>query len=337
MKKIILWVLTSFTLIFILLLTIRPRPEQLQRYLVHPAPKAQGNHLTVQFLGNTNLLFSDGKTSILTDGFFTRPNSVKVLFGKVSPNRETIINSLKRASIGHLDAVIPVHSHFDHAMDAAMVADICGAQLIGSSSTANIGKGYGLSEDQLQVPELGSMIQVGKFEITFIQSNHWQYPDPKERERLLNCAIEDPLKTPASIYAYKEGISYTILIKHDSTRIAIQGSAGFKKNSIKDFDADILFLAVAGLDVMDEAYNNNYQNLLIAPLKPEVLVPIHWDDFTVSLSEKPLATPNVLFNLKFGSDLSKAFKELEKRNPERTIKVLNSFSPYSIHDLKEPN
>ena len=47
-----------------------------------------------------------------------------------------------------LEAVIPVHTHFDHAMDSALVADRTGARLVGGESAANLCRGHGLPEDE---------------------------------------------------------------------------------------------------------------------------------------------------------------------------------------------
>lgn len=331
-KKVLIAIFLLF-LVFVVLLTYRPRPIQLKTYLVETVNPIEENELTVQFIGNTNLLFSDGTTAILTDGFFTRPSAYTVLFDKVAPDQSIIKYCLEKAKITALDAVIPVHSHFDHAMDAPLVTDLTGAQLIGSTSTANIGKGYGLDAHKITVPTLDSTTEIGAFKITFIKSNHWQYPDAEQRKILLNNKIEQPLVTPASIYDYKEGDSYTILLEHGRTKIAIQGSAGYKENSLPAFDADILFLSIAGLESMDASYNQAYQDHLITPLKAEVLVPIHWDDFTVPLSDKPLKTTNLLINWKFGNNLTKAFEQVERRNPERKIKVLPVFTTISIKQL----
>jgi len=334
MKKVIIVILLLLT-VFVILLNYRPRPNQLQEYLVELETPSKENELTVQFTGNTNLLFSDGKTNILTDGFFSRPSAFTVLLGKVAPDSTVIKYCLQKAKITTLDAVIPVHSHYDHAMDAPMVADLTGAQLIGSSSTANIAKGYGLNDQQIRIPKLDSTIEIGEFKITFIKSNHWQYPDAEQRKLLLNNKVERPLITPASIYDYKEGDSYTLLLEHGDTKIAIQGSAGYKENSLPTFDADILFLSIAGLEVMSKAYNQAYQDHLISPLQAEVLVPVHWDDFTVPLSDKPLKTTSLLINLKFGSNLTKAFEEVENRNPDKVIKVLPVFKTIPIEALKK--
>lgn len=336
MKKILLLLVLIPILTYLILSNIRPRPSALSDYLVAPIQQPTINDLTVQFLGNTNIVLSDGHTSIMTDGFFSRPSPFQVLFTDIKPDVFEVKRCLAKAGISKLDAVIPVHSHFDHAMDAPMVAHITGAQLIGSSSTINIGKGYPLSENQMTIPPLNEVVKIGKFKITFIASRHWQYPDAKQRALLLDQDIEAPLTPPASIYDYKEGISYTLFIEHDSTKIAIQGSAGFKQHSIKNLDADILFLAISGIEIMDETYNQNYQDFLIDPLQAEVLVPIHWDDFTVPLAEE-LKTTNVLFNKIYGSNLGKAFEQIEKRNlhKNRKIKVLPVWKKIKIVELLE--
>lgn len=334
MKKALLFLILFPILLFFILITIRPTPQQLTEYLIAPKSKPASNELSVQFLGNTNLLFSDGTTHILTDGFFSRPDAPELLSGEISPNRQMIIADLKRANITKLDALIPVHSHFDHAMDVGLVAEMTGAKLLGSSSTINIGKGYGLPAEQMQIPPLNTPIAIGKFKLTFIASRHWQYPDEAQRARLLDQDIEAPIVTPASIYDYKEGISYTLLIQHDSTKFVVQGSAGYKKEAIPTFDANILFLSIAGLESMDDAYNQDYQTHVIDAVHPEVLVPIHWDDFTVPLS-KGLKTTSVLFKWLYGGDLGKAFEIVEANNlsKNRTIKVLPLWKPIKMSEL----
>ena len=319
----------------LVLWNIRPRPEELSRFGLEKKIDAS-LPFTVTFLGNTNLLFDDGENAWMTDAFFTRPSATEVLFGQVKPNKAIIQKCLEKAGIDNLDMIIPVHSHFDHAMDAALVAEMTKAELWGSSSTLNIGKGHGLDEEQMMTPQWDSHYKVGKFKIQVVKSKHWQYPDAAQREVLLENEISVPLHTPASIFDYKEGDSYTILVDYEGLKFAIQASAGYREGSIpNDFDADILFLAIAGLEAMDASYINGYQEHLIDPLKAEVLVPIHWDDFTTPLGDE-LKTTNLIFNWKYGSDLGQAFKEIEKRNPNMIIRVLKAWEKYSIKEvLKE--
>src|SRR5688572_30741536 len=80
-----------------------------------PAPPAAP--LKVRFLGVATLLLDDGETAIMTDGFFSRPGRLQSLFGKVEPDLQAIERGLAKAGVTKLAAVIPVHSHYDHAMD----------------------------------------------------------------------------------------------------------------------------------------------------------------------------------------------------------------------------
>ena len=81
---------------------------------------------------------------------------------------------------------------------------------------------------------------------------------------------------------------------------------------------------------MDETYNQGYLDHIIEPLSPEILIPIHWDDFTTKMGKKKLKTTNLLFNLNFGSNLGKAFDIVESGNPERCIKVLPLWDKVSV-------
>ena len=130
-----------------------------------PAPP----RLTATFLGVSTVLLSDGETSLMTDGFFTRPASLLRLLvarAEIEPDKGRIAAALEEAGVMDLAAVITVHSHYDHAMDAPFVAEITEAVLVGSESTASIGRGWGLPENRIVVPASGESLEFGKFTVT---------------------------------------------------------------------------------------------------------------------------------------------------------------------------
>ncbi|HEX6315320.1 MAG TPA: hypothetical protein VFZ73_10700, partial [Gemmatimonadaceae bacterium] len=96
-------------------------------YEAHLEPEARHDDrsanagLRVTFLGVSTLLFDDGETAIMTDGFFTRPGLFSVAT-RIRPDSVRIRQALDSARVTRLAAVIPVHSHYDHAMDAPYVA-----------------------------------------------------------------------------------------------------------------------------------------------------------------------------------------------------------------------
>ena len=120
-------------------------------------PAADGG-AGVTFLGVSSLRLDDGGTALLTDGFSSRPALLRTAFGAFAPDPTRIDAALGRLGLGNGDlaAVLPVHSHYDHVLDSAAVAQRTGAVLAGGTSTANVGRGAGLPEDRIRVVEPGA-------------------------------------------------------------------------------------------------------------------------------------------------------------------------------------
>jgi L-ascorbate metabolism protein UlaG (beta-lactamase superfamily) len=236
--------------------------------------------LTVTFLGVSTLLFDDGETAILTDGFFTRPGLLSVIT-RIAPDSARIMQALDRAGITRLAAIVPVHSHYDHAMDAPYVAKWTGAELVGSSSTANVGRGAGLPADRIRVPAMGEAVPYGRFTVTLLRSEH--VPSPF----LMPGEITSPLTPPARTRDYRLGECYSVVIRHDGRTIVVQGSAGFIPGALNDVKADVVYLGVATLGTQAPAYRDSLWNEVVASTGARRVIAIHWDDFMRPLS-KPL-------------------------------------------------
>ena len=180
--------------------------SEYDEYMAEPSELADSS-LYVQFVGISTLLISDGETKILTDGFFSRPSMASILLGELYPDTLDVAWSLDKLGSSELDGVFVLHSHFDHAMDAPEVVRLTGSKLYGSESTANVGRGWGLAEDQLKIFENNEPIQIGKFSIQPILSKHYEFPKEALRERALEGSqeIESPLVPPAKAFDYKMG------------------------------------------------------------------------------------------------------------------------------------
>lgn len=257
--------------------------------------------VSVTFLGVATLLITDGETSLMTDGFFTRPGIRGLLFGGIEPNREVIAASLARAGIKTLAAVIPVHSHYDHVMDAPEVARLTGAELVGSESTANVGRGWGLPPSRIRVVWPGDVVEYGKFKVTFIDSVHVPLPSFLSPDADGVREIREPLRPPSGAFAYKLGNAWSLLIEHPSGSILVQGSAGFVPGRLNRLHADVVFLGTGGLGAQTEEYRNAYFREVVLAVGAKRLIPIHWDDMTRPLSE-PLR-PNLNLGGGFRSEM----------------------------------
>src|SRR3981081_3649326 len=104
---------------------LRPGRPDLERHAQRfTVPAADSDApLTVTWLGVSTLLIDDGTSAVMTDGFFSRPGLGRVGVGKISPSPARVDGCLARLGVTRLAAVVPVHTHFDHALDSALVAD----------------------------------------------------------------------------------------------------------------------------------------------------------------------------------------------------------------------
>lgn len=243
-----------------------------------------GRTVTARYYGTSTLLFDDGSTKIFIDGFFTRPDSVLdiVLGGDVEPDEQLIERVIAEDMIGRVAAVVVVHSHYDHAMDAPVVAAKTGAMLLGSRSTANVGRGWGLPDDRMRVPTPGTPTRYGDFTITLLESKHVPLPFASDT---IGKIITEPLVPPAPATDYYEGGSYSVLIEHPIGTALVQGSAGWKDGELAGKKADVVFLGIGLLGKQPPEYRREYMTQTVAAVDADLVIPIHYDDFTHPFGE----------------------------------------------------
>lgn len=285
--------------------------DMLEEYTLAPILEPEHGELTFQWLGNSTVLISDGKHSIMTDGWFTRLPMSEVIADLVT-DMDAVKHSLARAEVDQLSAIIPIHSHYDHVMDTPAVAELTGAVLFGSESSANVGRGWGLPEEQIVVVGDKGAQQFGDFKVTLLRSKHFVYVPTAiaahmhERNAEMythvgpGSVIEEPIVQPLGLLDYSEGGAYAILIEHPQATILINGSAGYVKDLLRDIKADILFLGVAGIAVQTKEYQKEYWREVVEMTQPSVIIPVHWDSFNHPLGDVPEA-PNRLMDSIFAN------------------------------------
>ncbi len=288
-------------------------------WLESAGESASGAHVSVTFFGVATLLISDGETSFMTDGFFTRPPKTSVFLGRIAPDPTVIGRSLEAAGIHDLAAVIAVHSHYDHALDSAEVARRTGALLVGSESTANIGRGAKLPADRIRVITPGEPMRFGAFTLTAIRSQHFPHG-------MAMGEITQPLVPPARATDYLEGGSYSLLVSHAAGSLLIQGSAGWLEGALAGQHADVVLLGIGGLGTRDEAYREGYWNAVVGAVRPRCVIPIHWDDFTLSLGEPLQPAPRLLDDF----DASMAFLAAKTRGGDPALGLIRAWEPVAL-------
>jgi L-ascorbate metabolism protein UlaG (beta-lactamase superfamily) len=250
----------------------------------YPAADEASDTVTVTWLGVTTLLFDDGDTQILIDGFISRPSLADIVLGRpVQSDAARIDYVLEAYDMRRLAAIVPVHSHFDHAMDVGAIANRTSASILGSETTANIARGAGVPEDQIIVVENHGQYSFGQFTLTMIESAHapilWGGKVP------FAGSIDHPLKTPAPVSAWRAGKSYSIVVAHPLGTTVVQGSAGFVTGALDGVHADVVMLGVGMLESMGRKYAAQYWQQVVTTTGAEHVIPIHFDDYTRPFGE----------------------------------------------------
>jgi L-ascorbate metabolism protein UlaG (beta-lactamase superfamily) len=247
----------------------RPNLSDYRRYFDQP-PATPQSPLTVTWAGVTTLLVDDGQSALLTDGFFSRPGLLTVGLRKLAPSLPRIDGCLARLGVERLEAVLPVHTHFDHAMDSAVVAQRTGAKLVGGTSAAQLGRGAGLPEDQVVVVIPGEPMPLGAFDVTLIVGNHC----PPDR---FPGTITEPPVPPVRASAYRCGEAWSTLIHHrpSDRSLLVVGSAGFVPGALRGRRADVVYLGVGQLGLQPQGYLRAYWDEAVRAVGARRVVLVH--------------------------------------------------------------
>ena len=310
-KRRVLQVATAFVVLLVigaavLVMLWRDRPS-LDNIAWPAAPESDDGALSATWLGVTTVLIDDGDTQILIDGFFSRPSLADGLLRRPVVNDAAIINyALHEFDMRRLAAVIPVHSHFDHAMDAGAIAKRTKASVLGSESTANIARGAGVLEDQIVVASTGETYQFGEFKVRLLESRHgpigWRGSVP------LPGTIEEPLAMPAPIQAMRLGAAYTVVVEHPLGTVMVQGSSGFIEGELVGVQADLVLLCSYGLTSLGREYAEKYWQEMVTTTGAKAVIPMHFDDFTRPFGEV-VPFPRVLDDIETTARWFESFRD----------------------------
>ena len=292
LKKIVTISISLIIFLVIATLTFLLQPsghiQKIQKWIYQPELSPSENNqnnsqnhpdkkqLTVRFFGVSTLLFDDGQTQILIDGFFTRPSLTQTLLKPVQSDPKLLTQTIKDYDLKRVQAVFTSHSHYDHALDIAELGKQLPIKIIGSESTMNIARGGNVAEQQLQLISPLQTMLFGEFKVTAIPSQH---TPPTAVNNDLGEVITHPLKQPARFSEFKEGHSFDYLIEHQGYKVLVKASTGVIPNQLNNIHIDTLFLGIAQLSRQTPEYQQQYLKQTIGTIKPKTVIPIHWDNF----------------------------------------------------------
>src|SRR3954468_18982078 len=287
----------------------RPDLTNYARYFDAPAAGPDAP-LTVTWAGVTTLLIDDGDSAVMTDGFFSRPSLLEVGLRRLAPSASRIDGCLSRLGAHRLEAVLPVHTHFDHAMDSGVVAERTGARVVGGTSAVQVGRGAGLPDDRLVVATPGEPITAGAYDITLIEGHHC----PPDR---FPGAIREPVVPPVKVSAYKCGEAWSTLVHHrpSDRRMLIVGSAGFLPGALVGQRAEVVYLGVGQLGLQPDQYLIDYWTETVRTVGARRVVVIPGGDFFPPLQKPLRALPYA------GDDLDVSMRVLSRLAEEDGVRL----------------
>ncbi len=226
----------------------------------------------LQWLGTAGFRLQFQGKHLWFDPHLSRHSLLQVGLGRIAPVESRVL-----AQVDAADGVLVGHSHYDHAMDAPVLAKHFGAQVYGAADTLTYCRGVGVPDDQLHLLAGDDTLhQLGPFAIGARRSVHSPFalgrvPFPGH--------ILRQFQVPAPASAWRVG---QVLIPHVSAEllpgrrvtVAHVGSAALLDAELLGLRADIVLACTIG-----RHSTPNFTHRLIDALQPKLVLPCHWDQF----------------------------------------------------------
>ena len=239
------------------------------------------SQVELKYLGTAGWQISDDNTTILIDPYISRVKLGNGPSVNKLDKRKTVLRSdyfvsdsiLIDSLIDKVDFILVHHSHFDHLSDVPYIAKKTGAKVIGTETTINILRAYGIENDQLYPVRGGEDYQFENFSVRVIPSIHSALND---KHYLDSREYNKPPNAPLKVSEFIEGGSLMFLARFKNNDILTMGSMNFVERELFGIHPDIL---LAGVNQSQLGLYNYNERLIKVAGYPKTIIPTHWDNF----------------------------------------------------------
>lgn len=242
--------------------------------------------LQLKYLGAAGWEMKSGGLVVLVDPYISR---IKYGAGRdVKDDRKRFADSdllasdtkLIDALVTKADYILIHHAHPDHILDVPYIAKKTGARVLGTATSINILRAYGVAEEQLYTVQGGEDYQFDGFSVRVVPSLHSALVEKRYSDTRRHGS---DLKAPLRLLDLIEGGSLMFLCRFPGREVLTMGSMNFIEKELQGLQPEIL-LAGAGTS-RSEIYKYTERLLTLTGL-PRIVIPTHWDNFYVTYDDE---------------------------------------------------
>ena len=298
------------------------------------ATRAKTGQVVLTYLGTAGWEISDGSTILLIDPYLSRINGPRPPAAGLAgtpipgdtrpfrgwddvavPDAATIDAHIHRA-----DFILVTHTHYDHVLDVPHIALKTRATVVGTESTENVMRAYGVPEDQLITVRGGEDYEFGVCSVKVIPSIHSSLD---HKHYFSSETAPAGMKAPLTLrQIHPEGGTLAYLIRFHGHQILAFGSMNYIEREIEGLRPDIALVGAAP----SRKEIHDYTGRLMRALNfPAVVLPTHWDNFIA-----PYGTPQ-----QAALDALQGFvQEVKAASPKTEVIVPKYFEPIQLRPVE---
>jgi L-ascorbate metabolism protein UlaG (beta-lactamase superfamily) len=266
-----------------------------------------------RWLGIAGIELTYNDQVLLIDPCLTRIPFWQVWFGRLKSDRSLLSRYLSQA-----DNILITHSHYDHLLDVPGLAQATGAQVYGSENACQLCLLDGVPPSQVHRIQSGDRLTLGEFTVKVILAQHRRIPF-FTAERLTSG-----LKPPFTARQYRLDTCFSFRV--EAGDISIFDNAG----SPPELAGTAEFLC------LQPYHSESYYRQLLERVRPKVVIPNHWDDLWMPLSQPARPSflpPQLAFPPLQRLDLETFELSLQRIDPQVRVFVPERLGEYTLDAL----